>query len=204
MSPVQRPARAQVSVFASAKDFRDWLEANHDRATELFVGFYRKGAGKAAMTYAESVDEALCYGWIDGITYKIDEELRATRFTPRRRTSGWSAVNIAKIAELTKAGRMHPAGARAFEERDKRKDAVYSYERPAEELPAEMLERFEADDAAWVYWQSRPASFRRQAVYWILSAKRPETRERRFASLVDASRDGRMPAPWIVSRDPTK
>ena len=124
MSPIQRPAREQVSVFASAKDFREWLEGNHDRAAELFVGFYRKGAGKAAMTYPESVDEALCYGWIDGITYKIDEELRTTRFTPRRRTSSWSAVNIAKIAELTKAGRMHPAGTRAFEERDKRKDAV--------------------------------------------------------------------------------
>ena len=122
MSPVQRPARAQVTVFDTAADFRAWLHANHDTARELFVGYYRKGSDKSAMTYPESVDEALCYGWIDGITYRIDEELRTTRFTPRRRTSNWSAVNIAKIAELTKAGRMHPAGERAFEQRDTRKD----------------------------------------------------------------------------------
>lgn len=204
MSPVQRPSREQVAIFATAANFRTWLDANHDAAPELFVGFYRKGSGKTAMTYAESVDEALCYGWIDGITYKIDEELRATRFTPRRRTSSWSAVNIAKIAELMKAGRMHPAGTRAFEERDKRKDASYSYEQPAEELPAEMLERFEADAAAWAHWQSSPASFRRQAVFWILSARRAETRERRFVSLVEASRERSVPAPWIVSRDPAK
>jgi uncharacterized protein YdeI (YjbR/CyaY-like superfamily) len=123
VSPVERPTREQVSVFAASKDFRDWLEANHDSASELFVGFYRKSSDKSAMTYPESVDEALCYGWIDGITFKIDDELRTTRFTPRRRTSNWSAVNIAKIAELTKAGRMHPAGTRAFEARDKRKGA---------------------------------------------------------------------------------
>ena len=126
MSPIQRPTRQQVAIFATAADFRAWLDANHDSASDLFVGFYRKGSDKTAMTYAESVDEALCYGWIDGITYKIDEELRTTRFTPRRRTSSWSAVNIAKIAELTKAGRMQPAGTRAFEGRDRRKDAVVS------------------------------------------------------------------------------
>lgn len=124
MSPVQRPTRQQVAVFATAADFRRWLDANHETASELFVGFYRKGSDKTAMTYPESVDEALCYGWIDGITFKIDEELRTTRFTPRRRTSNWSAVNIAKIAALTKAGRMQPAGTRAFEERDRRKDAI--------------------------------------------------------------------------------
>ncbi len=123
MSPVQRPTREQVSIFETAKDFRDWLDANHASAPELFVGFYRKSSATTAMTYPESVDEALCYGWIDGITYKIDDELRTTRFTPRRRTSSWSALNIAKIAELTKDGRMHPAGTRAFEQRDKRKGA---------------------------------------------------------------------------------
>jgi uncharacterized protein YdeI (YjbR/CyaY-like superfamily) len=123
VSPVQRPTRDQVTVFATPKDFQDWLEANHDRAPELFVGYYRKGSGKSAMTYPESVDEALCYGWIDGITFRIDDEVTATRFTPRRRTSNWSAVNIAKVAKLTKAGRMHPAGTRAFEERDRGKSA---------------------------------------------------------------------------------
>jgi uncharacterized protein YdeI (YjbR/CyaY-like superfamily) len=121
VSPVQRPTRDQVSIFPTAADFRRWLDANHDAASELFVGYYRAGSGKTAMTYPESVDEALCYGWIDGITYKVDEEVRATRFTPRREGSNWSAPNIAKIAALTEAGRMHPAGARAFEARDKRK-----------------------------------------------------------------------------------
>jgi uncharacterized protein YdeI (YjbR/CyaY-like superfamily) len=123
MSPVQRPVRAQVAVFPSAADFRTWLDTNHDTAPELFVGYYRKGSGKAAMTYPESVDEALCYGWIDGITFRVDDEVTATRFTPRRRTSNWSAPNVAKVAELTKAGRMHSAGTRAFEERDRRKSA---------------------------------------------------------------------------------
>ncbi len=123
MSPIQRPTRDQVAVFDTPASFRAWLEANHDTAKELFVGYYRKAAGKAAMTYAEAVDEALCYGWIDGITFRIDDEVTATRFTPRRRTSNWSAINIAKIAALTKAGRMHPAGTRAFERRDRRKDA---------------------------------------------------------------------------------
>ena len=186
MSPVQRPTRDQVSVFATAKDFRAWLDANHDKAPELFVGFYRKGSDKTAMTYPESVDEALCYGWIDGITFKIDDELRTTRFTPRRRTSNWSAVNIAKIAELTKSGRMHPAGTRAFEERDRRKDASYSHERPAEELPP-TCSAFEAMPRPG-RTGNRSASFRRQATYWVVSAKRAETRERRFNALLDASR----------------
>jgi uncharacterized protein YdeI (YjbR/CyaY-like superfamily) len=123
MSPVQRPTRAQVAIFPVAGDFRTWLDANHETAPELFVGYYRKGSGKSAMTYPESVEEALCYGWIDGITFRIDDEVTATRFTPRRRTSNWSAPNVAKVAELTKAGRMHPAGTRAFEERDRRKSA---------------------------------------------------------------------------------
>jgi uncharacterized protein YdeI (YjbR/CyaY-like superfamily) len=121
MSPVQRPTRDQVAIFPTSADFRTWLETNHAITPELFAGYYRKGSGKSAMTYPESVDEALCYGWIDGITFKIDDEVTATRFTPRRRTSNWSAPNVAKVAELTKAGRMHPAGMRAFEERGGRK-----------------------------------------------------------------------------------
>ena len=107
-------------MFASAADFRRWLEANHDVATELFVGYYKKGVPKAAIGYGEAVDEALCFGWIDGITYRVDDELTASRFTPRRRASNWSAANIAKVAELEAAGRMHPAGRRTFAERRRR------------------------------------------------------------------------------------
>jgi uncharacterized protein YdeI (YjbR/CyaY-like superfamily) len=199
VSPVQRPSRAQVTIFDTAADFRAWLETKHDSAGELFVGFYRKGSDLRAMTYPESVDEALCYGWIDGITFRIDDELRATRFTPRRRSSNWSAVNIAKVAELTASGRMHPSGTRAFTERDRRKDAYANL--AGGDLPDDMLERLEADAAAWVDWKGRPASFRRQAAAWVTSAKRPETRERRFRQLLEASRDGRKPKRFIVAAE---
>ncbi|HEX2765167.1 MAG TPA: hypothetical protein VHR55_00800 [Candidatus Limnocylindria bacterium] len=117
MSPIQRPTRDEVTVFPTAEAFRDWLEAHQDRADALFVGFYRKSAGKTAMTYDDAVDEALCFGWIDGITFGIDEELHAIRFTPRRRASNWSAINLARIEKLRVAGRMHPAGIHAFERR---------------------------------------------------------------------------------------
>ena len=110
-----------VRIFAAAADFRSWLESNHGGASELWVGYYKKGVPKASMTYAESVDEALCFGWIDGLTRRIDDEVYTIRFTPRRKTSNWSAINIAKVADLTAAGRMHPAGLRAFEDRDRRK-----------------------------------------------------------------------------------
>ncbi len=107
-----------VTVFLSAAAFRGWLEEHHDMATDQWVGYYKKGVPKVSMTYPESVDEALCFGWIDGLTKRIDDEVYAIRFTPRRRRSNWSAINLAKVAELTAAGRMHPAGQRAFEERD--------------------------------------------------------------------------------------
>ena len=113
-----------VRIFPAAADFRSWLESNHDVAPELWVGYYKKGVPKTSMTYAESVDEALCFGWIDGLTRRIDDEVYTTRFTPRRKASNWSAINIAKIAKLTAAGRMHAAGLRAFEGRDRRKDAI--------------------------------------------------------------------------------
>jgi len=187
-----------VRIFASAAEFRGWLEANHDTATELWMGYYRKGVPKTSMTYAEAVDEALCFGWIDGQTKRIDDEVTAQRFTPRRRTSNWSAINIAKVARLTAEGRMHPAGTRAFEERDRCRDATYSYERPPQELAPEWLARFEADAAAWSYWQAETPSYRRTAVHWVVSAKRPETRERRFATLVADSAAGRRVKPFLT------
>jgi uncharacterized protein YdeI (YjbR/CyaY-like superfamily) len=193
------PTRDDVRIFPTAAAFRTWLEANHDTAAELWVGYYKKGVQKSSMSYAESVAEGLCFGWIDGLTRRIDDEVYTIRFTPRRRTSNWSAINIAKVADLTAAGRMHPAGLRAFEERDRRKDAIYSHERPELALSPDMLERFAADAKAWAHWESRPQSFQRQAAYWVMSAKRPETRERRFAGLIAASRAGERPAPFIVS-----
>jgi uncharacterized protein YdeI (YjbR/CyaY-like superfamily) len=201
MATISSPTLEDIRIFPTAAAFRAWLEANHGAATELWVGYYKKGVPKTSMTYPQSVDEALCFGWIDGLTKRIDDEVYTIRFTPRRKTSNWSAVNLPKIAELTAAGRMHPAGVRAFEERDRRKDAIYSYERPVADLPADMLERLRADEAAHAYWQSRTASFRRQVTYWIVSAKRAETRERRFSALLSNAAAGRDPQPLLVSRE---
>ena len=198
--PITAPTRAVVRIFDSAADFRAWLEANHATADALFVGYYKKGVAKVAMSYPEAVEEALCYGWIDGITYRIDDELTATRFTPRRPTSSWSAINIARVAELRAAGRMHPAGIRAFETRDRRKDAGYSYERAPLQLEPAMVTRLRADGDAWTNWQDETQSFRRQAAYWVMSAKRPDTRERRFAELLGAAKVGRRPKAFIVAR----
>jgi uncharacterized protein YdeI (YjbR/CyaY-like superfamily) len=201
VSPIERPTRDQVTIFDTAADFRAWLEANHDRVDALFIGFYKKGAGLEAMTYPEAVDEALCFGWIDGITFRVDDEVRAIRFTPRRRTSVWSAINIAKVAELRAAGRMHPAGIRAFEERDPRRDQRYSYEQPPQDFPDEWLDRFRADADAWSFWERQSPSFRNMATHWVTSAVKPETRERRFAELVAESRNSRRPRPFRIGRE---
>ncbi|MGH2456354.1 MAG: YdeI/OmpD-associated family protein [Candidatus Limnocylindria bacterium] len=198
--PIVAPTRQDVHLFATHDDFRAWLKANHDAAGSLWVGYYKKAVPKAAMTYPQAVEEALCFGWIDGITYRIDDEITTTRFTPRRRTSSWSAVNIARVARLTAAGRMHPAGLRAFEERDRHKDGVHSSERPAVELPEGMMVRLQADTEAWKRWESELPSFRKAAGHWITSAKLAETQERRFGELLRALRSGSRPRPFLVER----
>ncbi len=186
-------------MFETVEQLRDWFEANHASAGEAFIGHYRKGVPKASVSYAQIVEEALCFGWIDGVTFRVDDEVTANRYTPRRRTSSWSAVNIAKVAELRAAGRMHAAGIRTFEERDRRKDASYSYERPAQELPPELRERLRSDPAAFAYWESEAPSYRRTATHWIMSANRPETRERRFASLLTDSAAGHRVKPFLIA-----
>jgi uncharacterized protein YdeI (YjbR/CyaY-like superfamily) len=189
-----------VRIFAEARHFRRWLEKHHDTERELWIGLYKKGAGKTAMTYLEAVDEALCFGWIDGQVRRVDDEVLAQRFSPRRPTSKWSAINIAKVARLRAEGRMHPAGIRAFEERDRRKDASYSYERTLE-LDPDRLRRLKADGAAWAHWSGQPPGFRRGAVNWVMSAKREETRERRFAELLATAAAGTRPRPFLVTRE---
>jgi len=198
--PVTRPARDEVRVFATRDDFRRWLEEQHQTAQATFVGYYKKGVARKAMTYVEAVEEALCFGWIDGITYRIDDELTATRFTPRRPGRGWSASNLERMARLVAAGRVREAGIRAFEARDRSRDGVTLAQLGAGGLPEEMLGRLRADAAAWASWQAEPASYRTQVAAWIAEAKRPETRERRFAALVEASRAGTRPRPFLVSR----
>ncbi len=155
------------------------------------MGYYKKGVPKTSMSYREAVVEALCYGWIDGIGKRIDDEVHTNRFTPRRKTSIWSAVNIAKVAELRTADRMHPAGIRVFEERNRRKDAIYAYENAPLDIPPDWQARFEADAVAWAYWQSRTSSYRRTVTYWVMSAKQGTTRERRFETLLADCTAGR-------------
>jgi len=191
VSPIRRPARDEVIVFHDAAQFRAWLEANHETAAEAWVGYYRREIGKRSITYAEAVDEALCFGWIDGISYRIDDEVTANRVTPRRRGSYWSAVNIGKVERLLAEGRMAPAGIAEFEKRDASAEARYSYENRPADLPAGMLARLRADDAARRYWDGQTSSYRRTAAFWVTSAKQEATRERRLAQLIADSAAGR-------------
>jgi uncharacterized protein YdeI (YjbR/CyaY-like superfamily) len=186
------PVPTEVVLFADAAELRAWLTENHDTASELWVCLYKKGVPKQSVSYHEAVEEALCFGWIDGISRRVDDEMRAQRFTPRRRPSSWSAVNIAKVAELTEAGRMHPAGLAAFEGRDRRKDASYSYERAASSLPKEFEEEMKADERVWSFWQAQIPSYRRTVTHWLMSAKREETRRRRLATLIEDCRNDRL------------
>jgi uncharacterized protein YdeI (YjbR/CyaY-like superfamily) len=181
-------------IFERAADFRAWLEANRDTERELWVGYYKKGSGKTSMTYAEAVEEALCFGWIDGLTRSFGDHY-ANRFTPRRKGSRWSAPNIARVAALQRQGRMRQAGLRAFEERDPTKDIPPSSQRRAALSPA-MERRLRRDAQAWAYWQAETPSYRRSTADWVLDAKREETRERRLAELIADSAAGRRVKPF--------
>jgi uncharacterized protein YdeI (YjbR/CyaY-like superfamily) len=181
-----------VKFFATPAQFRKWLEANHDKAQELWVGFYKKETGRPSITWPESVDEALCVGWIDGIRKKLDDESYVIRFTPRKPQSTWSAVNIARVAELKRDGRMRPAGLAAFERRRDDKSAIYSYEQRKTAVFDEAAERqFRANAKAWEFFQSQPPWYRRTATYKVISAKREETRQKRLAELIADSAGGR-------------
>jgi uncharacterized protein YdeI (YjbR/CyaY-like superfamily) len=184
------------TFFATPQKFRAWLEDNHETATELLVGFHKKGSGKPSITWPESVEEALCFGWIDGVRRSLDHESYTIRFSPRKPNSTWSRVNLEKVEELRRRERMRPAGLRVYEERREAKTGVYSYEqREAAELPAEYEERLRANRAAWDFWTARPPSYRRAAVWWVVSAKKEETRERRLARLIEDSASGRTVPP---------
>jgi uncharacterized protein YdeI (YjbR/CyaY-like superfamily) len=189
--PITRPDRSEVLVFADASALRAWLVANHDTAPAAWFGYYRKGTGKTSVTYAEAVDQALCFGWIDGVTYRVDDEVTTNRFTPRRKGSYWSAVNIAKVERLKADGLMAPAGLRAFEERDASAAARYSYENRPSDLPAPMLAQLRANAAAGRYWDRQPAGYRRTVAHWVTSAKQEATSQRRLDQLIADSAAGR-------------
>jgi uncharacterized protein YdeI (YjbR/CyaY-like superfamily) len=182
----------QPCFFATPAEFRAWLEANHERGRELWVGFYKKGSGKPSVTWPESVDEALCFGWIDGLRRGIDDVSYAIRFTPRKPRSIWSAVNINRVAELTRLGLMRPAGLKAFADRSSERSRVYSFEQKGDvELGEAYEQRFRANGAAWDFFQAQAAWRRRTATWWVISAKKEETRQKRLATLIDDSAHGR-------------
>jgi uncharacterized protein YdeI (YjbR/CyaY-like superfamily) len=182
--------------FRNAAEWRKWLAKNHAKADELWVGFHKKATGKPSMTWAESVDEALCFGWIDGIRKRVGDESYKIRFTPRRPGSNWSLVNTRRVAELTELGRMRPAGQKAFAARKEKRSGVYAYEqRKSAALEPKQDRRFRANKAAWEFFRSQPPSYRQLAIWWVISAKRDETRERRLATLIEDSAAGRRIGP---------
>jgi len=189
-----------VTFFPTAAELRDWFDENHSTADELWLGYFKAGSGRPSVTWSEAVDEALCVGWIDGLVKRIDEVSHAQRFTPRRKGSTWSTVNVAKVAVLTAMGRMRPAGIRAYEARSPARTGTYSYERPVDALTDEEVARFKGEPAAWEDWEARPPSYRKAAIHWVTSAKQPATRERRLAALIEDSLAGRPIKPLVSTR----
>jgi uncharacterized protein YdeI (YjbR/CyaY-like superfamily) len=183
---------SEAIYFSSPAEWRAWLERHHASANEVFVGYWKKATAKPSLTWSQAVDEALCFGWIDGVLRGVDDERHIQRFTPRKPTSNWSAINIAKVERLRAEGRMRPAGEAAFARRRDDRSAIYSYEQrrnPA--LEPEEEAAFKADAAAWEYFMSRPPSYRKPALWWVISAKKPETRARRLQTLIADSAAGR-------------
>jgi uncharacterized protein YdeI (YjbR/CyaY-like superfamily) len=180
-----------AAYFRSAAEFRKWLAAHHAKETELLVGFHKKGSGRPSMTWPESVDEALCFGWIDGVRRRVDETRYTIRFTPRRRRSTWSLVNVNRVKELIAEKRMKPAGLAAFVARVARKTGNYSYENRPTELDEASAKVLRGNAKAWAFFAAQPPSYRKLANWWVTSAKREETRQRRLAKLIADSAAGK-------------
>jgi uncharacterized protein YdeI (YjbR/CyaY-like superfamily) len=181
----------EPTFFKSPSSFRKWLEQHHSTKKELLVGFYKKATGRPSITWPESVDQALCFGWIDGIRRTIDDQSYTIRFTPRKATSNWSNVNIKRANELIDQGLMKPAGIKAFEARREYKSGIYSYEQRRPELPAPYEKKLKENKAAWDFFQAQPAGYRKQIFWWIVGAKQEETRLKRLEKLIEISANGR-------------
>ena len=180
----------QPKFFTSAELFRRWLERNHDSETELLLGFHKKSSGKKSVTYAEALDEALCFGWIDGVRKSLDETSYTIRFTPRKPRSIWSLVNVKHIERLQKEGRMHPAGLAAYERRDAKRTGIYSFENRSRELSPAYEKTFRQNKAAWKFFQEQPPGYKRLMIFRTMSAKQEETRLRRLKQLIECSEKG--------------
>lgn len=193
-----------ITHFDCPDAFRDWLKRHHSERDELWVGFWKKSSGRPSIAWPESVDEALCFGWIDGIRKSVDDEAYTIRFTPRRSRSTWSLRNIQRYDALEAEGRIEPAGAKAYRKRTEENSGVYSFEQEARAtLSDDYLARLQAHGAAWAYWQSRPPGYRKKVTHWIMSAKRESTRERRLEALIEDSAAGRKVKPLRVKVDDT-
>ena len=184
-----------ATFFESPAELRRWFEQHHDQVAELLIGFYKKSSGRPSVTYAEALDEALCFGWIDGVRRALDADSYTIRFTPRQPHSIWSAVNLKHVERLTTEGSMQPSGLKAFRERDPDKQGLYSFERDQVQLDPAYEAQFRADAQAWTFFQSRPPSYRKPAIWWVMSAKQEATRLRRLATLIADSAAGRKIAP---------
>ena len=179
-----------ISTFASRHEFREWLEKNHRTAPELLVRCYKVQASDKGLTYRQALDEALCFGWIDGVRRALDDESFSTRFTPRKPKSKWSAVNIKRANELQAEGQMHSAGETAFAAREAATSRRYSYETRPRQLDTGSLKKLRANKRAWAFFQAQPPWYQRTSTFWVMEAKRKETRERRLAELIARSAKG--------------
>jgi uncharacterized protein YdeI (YjbR/CyaY-like superfamily) len=179
------------TFFKTQSDFRRWFEKHHQSAKELLVGFYKKSSGRPSITWPESVDEALCFGWIDGIRRSIDDISYTIRFTPRRSTSIWSSINIKRALELIDQGLMRPTGLKAFRARKENKSGIYSYEQRSEQLPDPYAGIFKRNKPAWAWFEAQPPGYRKIMGWWVVSAKKEETRLKRLTKLIEESSEGR-------------
>lgn len=179
-----------IRFFKSAAEFRRWLEQNHDKAAFQWIGFWKKGSGKTGMSYDEAVLESLCFGWIDGQTNRVDDLAVTTRFSPRSTRSNWSQLNISRVAELTKAGKMHPAGIAAFQKRREPQPGVYAYETRPADLPDDMSAIFRRNKPAWEFWRAQTPGYRKAMTWWVVQAKQEQTRLRRLDALISESASG--------------
>ena len=191
------PLPHDVVFFASPAELRAWFEANHDTATELWLGYHRKRSGRPSVTWQDVVDVELCFGWIDSVRYSLGDDQSAQRITPRRKGSVWSDVNIRRYRELEHIGLVHPRGRAAFEKRDEARSRIYSFENRSRGFDAPTEAAFRKRKRAWAFFEEQAPSYRRTAAFWVMSAKRDETRRRRLAKLIESSRNGERLAPFV-------
>ena len=184
------PPPIDPTFFPTPGDFRAWLERNHDTASELRVGYYKKGTGRTSVTWEETVDQALCYGWIDGIRRSLDDEAYVIRFTPRKPGSVWSRRNIERVEALQAEGLMRKPGLEAYAHRDAHEDSGYAVGDRTEDLPDTMIAEFRRHPGAWAFYSAQPPGYRKQTTAWVTSGKREETRQRRLATLIEDSANG--------------